>query len=271
MKFPVTETWTNSYTLSGLAAGSELAIKPSGAAVYVVIGGSQPTIQPHEGDDIQPFKYGFVPSGHDAVWIACAGLSTTAIITEPIKAILQEEYLTPDVVRGKRSMTVQSITEASVKLGKQRVISARFTVPAGQSVYIGFTTTTLPFVITGRFISQSGSTEIRYSAQEDRGYTGGTVIEITNPNGITQEQIGITAKLGVTQDAGPGGDSYLKPYSIFGSGPASSRLGSDVSGLEYPRKAGTDHVFTMHNPGQGSAEVFWWITGYEGVPNLPYS
>ena len=54
MKFPVTETWQNAYTLSCLAPGSELAVKPSVAAVYVVIGGSQPTIQPHEGDDIQP-------------------------------------------------------------------------------------------------------------------------------------------------------------------------------------------------------------------------
>ena len=44
MKYPVTETWTNAYTLSGIAPGSELAIKPSGAAVYIVIGGSQPTI-----------------------------------------------------------------------------------------------------------------------------------------------------------------------------------------------------------------------------------
>ena len=40
MKYPVTETWANAYTLSGLAPGSELAIKPSGAAVYIVIGDS---------------------------------------------------------------------------------------------------------------------------------------------------------------------------------------------------------------------------------------
>lgn len=270
MKFPVTETWTNAYTLSGLAPGSELAIKPSGAAVYIVIGGSQPTIQPQDGDDIQPFKYGFVPSGHDAVWIACAGQSTTAIITEPLKAVLQDEYLTPDIVRGNRSLTMQTITEASVKLGKQRVISARFTVPAGQSVYIGFTTTDLPFVITGRSISQNGSTEIRYSAEEGRTYTGGTVIEPRNPNRITQEPIGISAKHTVTPNA-TAGTIYLDPYSIFGSGPASSRIGGDVSGLEYPLKPATAHVFTVSNTGSGSADVFWWITGYEGAPNLPYS
>ena len=270
MKFPVTETWTNSYTLSGITPGSELAIKPSGAAVYVVIGGSQPTIQPHDGDDIQPFKYGFVPSGNNAVWIACSGKSTTAIITDPLKAILQEEYLTPDVVRGKRSLTTQTITEASVKLGKQRVLSARFTVPAGQSVYIGLTTTTLPFVIAGRNISQSGSTEIRYSAEEGRTYTGGTVILPRNPNRITQEPIGISAKHTVTPNA-TAGTTYLDPYSIFGAGPAPSRIGGDVSGLEYPLKPATDHVFTVSNTGSGSADVFWWITGYEGVPNLPYS
>ena len=67
--------------------------------------------------------------------------------------------------------------------------------------------------------------------------------------------------------------SGLAPGSepIFGSGPASSRIGGDVIGLEYPLKEATDHVFTVSNPGLGSADVFWWITGYEGVPNLPYS
>ena len=36
MKFPVTEAWTNAYTLSGITPGSELAIKPATDHVFTI-------------------------------------------------------------------------------------------------------------------------------------------------------------------------------------------------------------------------------------------
>ena len=31
----------------------------------------------------------------------------------------------------------------------------------------------------------------------------------------------------------------------------------------------TDHVFTIGNPGTGNATVHWWLTFFEGEPDLP--
>lgn len=268
MKIEVTTQWQNIYTLSGFAAGTELAVKPDGQAVFVVVGGLLPTIPIMDGESIQPFEDGVIPSGNTNVWISTFATNTTADIRSPIDAVLTGPFPLGDLVKGKKAMTVQPTNEVGVKLGNSRVLSARLTVGAGNQVYIGFTTGSLPFIIKGREVTQQGSTEVRYSAEEDRSYTGGTVINIRNPNRVTQQPIGISAKHTITP-SGTAGTIYLDPASIFGAGGSSaSRIGTDVDGLEYVLKPNTSHVFTINNAGNGSADIFWWMTGIEGVPDL---
>ena len=176
-----------------------------------------------------------------------------------------------NVINGARAFTFQNYTEVNVKTGAQRVASAILTVNAGAQNYIGFRTGALPVIIKSRLINQVGSTRIDYSAQADRGFSGGTVIPICNPNNITQQPILMQAWHTVTPAAATGATvTYLQPFPILSAGVnVASRIGSDTLGLEYILAPNTDHVFTIANPGTGDAVVHWWMTHFEGDPDLP--
>lgn len=174
------------------------------------------------------------------------------------------------VINGARAFTFQNYTEVNVKTGAQRVASV-LTVNAGAQNYIGFRTGALPVIIKSRLINQTGSTRIDYSAQADRGFTGGTVIPICNPNNITQQPILMQAWHTVTPAAATEATvTYLQPFPILSAGVnVASRIGSDTLGLEYVLAPNTDHVFTIDNVGTGNATVHWWLTYFEGEPDLP--
>ena len=174
-------------------------------------------------------------------------------------------------INGERAVTFQNYIEVNVKTGAQRVASAILTVNAGAQNYIGFRTGALPVVIKSRLINQTGSTRIDYSAQANRGFTGGTVIPICNPNNITQQPILMQAWHTVTPAAATGATvTYLQPFPILSAGVnVASRIGADTLGLEYILAPNTDHVFTIANPGNGDAVVHWWLTYFEGEPDLP--
>jgi hypothetical protein len=155
MKYPVTETWQNAYTLSGLAPGSELAIKPSGAAVYVVIGGSQPTIQPQDGDDIQPFNDGFVPAGASVVWIAAVN-TTEAEIRNPESAVLGSVHIPSSVFQGDSAITIQDIIHAAKKLGKVWEASRKITLGPLASGYSIIKTGAKPCILMERVLGCTG-------------------------------------------------------------------------------------------------------------------
>ena len=174
-------------------------------------------------------------------------------------------------IEGLRAVTFQNYTEVNIKTGAQRVASAILTVNAGSQNYIGFRTGALPVVIKSRLINQAGSTRIDYSAQANRGFTGGTVIPISNPNNVTQQPILMQAWHTVTPAAATGATvTYLQPFPILSAGVnEASRIGADTLGLEYILAPNTDHVFTIANPGTGNATVHWWLTFFEGEPDLP--
>ena len=176
-----------------------------------------------------------------------------------------------NVINGARAFTFQNYTEVNIKTGAQRVASAILTVNAGAQNYIGFRTGALPVIIKSRLINQAGSTRIDYSAQANRGFTGGTVIPICNPNNITQQPILMQAWHTVTPAAATGATvAYLQPFPILSAGVnAASRIGADTLGLEYVLAPNTDHVFTIDNVGTGNATVHWWLTYFEGEPDLP--
>ena len=173
-----------------------------------------------------------------------------------------------NVINGARAFTFQNYTEVNVKTGAQRVASAILTVNAGAQNYIGFRTGALPVVIKSRLINQVGSTRIDYSAQANRGFTGGTVIPISNPNNITQQPILMQAWHTVTPAAATGATvMYLQPFPILSAGVnAASRIGADTSGLEYVLAPNTDHVFTIDNVGTGNATVHWCRHSSKGIP-----
>ena len=175
------------------------------------------------------------------------------------------------VINGARAFTFRNYTEVNVMTGAQRVASAIMTVNATTQNYIGFRTGALPVVIKSRLINQAGSTRIDYSAQSNRGFTGGTVIPISNPNNITQQPILMQAWHTVTPGAATDETvQYLQPFPILSAGVnEASRIGADTLGLEYVLAPNTDHVFTIANVGTGNATVHWWLTFFEGEPDLP--
>lgn len=175
------------------------------------------------------------------------------------------------IINGVRAFTFQNYTEVNVKTGAQRVASVILTVNATTQNYIGFRTGALPVVIKSRLINQAGSTRIDYSAQTKRGFTGGTVIPVCNPNNITQQPILMQAWHTVTPAAATGATvAYLQPFPILSAGVnVASRIGSDTLGLEYVLAPNTDHVFTIANTGTGDAIVHWWLTFFEGESDLP--
>ena len=180
-------------------------------------------------------------------------------------------WLYSAVFTGLRAVCTQNYIEANIKNGRQRVVSRIVSVPAGTQVHIGVSTGDEPMIIKSRIISQSGSTQINYSAQSDLAYTGGAAIPIRNPNNRFKVPIGVSMFVGVTPGAVVPGvtEQYLDPFPVFGGTAAASRIGTDTLGLDYVLKENTNHVFTIDNVGSGTATVHWWQTFYEGVPDLP--
>lgn len=182
--------------------------------------------------------------------------------------VLTTDSMLARVINGKRALTTMNYTEVDVKTGRQRVAQLKTTITSGATVSIGFVTGAEPVIIKSRIINQIGSTEIDYSAYENRTFTGGTTVNVVNPNRVTQVASNVTIKSAVTPDAG--GTLYLEPFPIFAAGNnAASRIGGDVAGMEYHLKANTSHVFQISNPGTGAATVHWWITFFEGSSDLP--
>lgn len=158
MKVDITTQWQNIYTLTGYAAGSELTTKPDGQAVYIVIGGSQPTIIPTNGDAIQPFTDGFIPSGNASVWISTWPNTVTATVRQAKDAVLTDEHIPSGVFSGKSALTTQDIVNSAKKLGMVWEASRKITLAAlpvkGLSI---IKTGALPCILMERVLGCNGA------------------------------------------------------------------------------------------------------------------
>ena len=183
-------------------------------------------------------------------------------------------WLWEGIFTGLHAVCFQSYTEANVKNGRQRVASAEFSITQGASQYIGFRTGAEPVIIKSRLIQLVGGTKVEYSAKASISFTENpdNVVSICNPNTRYKVPIGVTAFHTVTPgaDVPDVTDKYLNEFPVYAAGNnAASRLGSDAQGLDYVLKENTSYVFTIKNSGTGTASVHWWLTFYEGFPDLP--
>lgn len=183
-------------------------------------------------------------------------------------------WLWDGIFTGLRAICFQSYTEANVKNGRQRVASGEFIIAQGATQYIGFRTGAEPVIIKSRLLQLVGGTKVEYSAKADVSFTENPLntITICNPNTRYKVPIDVTAFHTVTPGADVPGitDKYLNEFPVYASGTnAASRLGSDTLGLDYVLKENTSFVFSIKNSGTGAATVYWWITFYEGFPDLP--
>lgn len=174
-------------------------------------------------------------------------------------------------VAGQRALTVQDYTSVNVKTGYQRIISKLFAgVAVGATVNIGFRTGANKIIIKSRLIQLSGGDQIDYRATTGATWTGGTNdVPVVNPNLVDPVASLCTVRSNVTVTVP--GTLYLQPYYIFGGGANtgnSSSVGGDVAGLEYVLPANTDFIWTITNSGTSVAKVFWWLTFFEGEPDL---
>lgn len=180
------------------------------------------------------------------------------------------------IFTGYHAVCSRTLTEANVLNGRQRVASGEFTIAQGATQYIGFRTGAEPVIIKSRLLQLAGGTKVAYSAKAGVSFTENhaNTITICNPNTRYKVPVGATAFHTVTPGADVPGvtDKYLNDYPVYASGiTAASRLGSDAQGLEYVLKENTSHVFAIKNTGTGAATVHWWLTFYEGAPDLPVS
>ena len=180
------------------------------------------------------------------------------------------------IFTGYHAVCSRNLTEANVLNGRQRVASGEFTIAQGATQYIGFRTGAEPVIIKSRLLQLVGGTKVEYSAKAGVSFTENpeNTITICNPNTRYKVPIGATAFSTVTPGADVPGvtDKYLNEFPVYAPGTnAASRLGSDAQGLEYVLKENTSHVFAIKNAGTGAATVHWWLTFYEGVPDLPVS
>lgn len=185
-------------------------------------------------------------------------------------------WLWEGIFTGLHAVCFRTLTEANVLNGRQRVASAEFSITQGASQYIGFRTGAEPVIIKSRLLQLAGSTKVEYSAKASISFTENptNVVSICNPNTRYKVPTGVTAFHTVTPGADVPGvtDKYLNEFPVYAAGSnAASRLGSDAQGLDYVLKENTSYVFTIKNSGTGTATVHWWITFYEGFPDLPVS
>ena len=172
---------------------------------------------------------------------------------------------------GLRALNVQTYIETNVKLGAQFYVQRLLPlIAAGASYKIRFTTGALPVLIKGRDLYASAQ-NLAYSIfKNPTGVSGGSALPAQNYNDINPVASTVTITEGVT--ATGNGTAWGDAVPLYNAGSAAQRVGSGLApGGDRVLKPSTSYLVVVTN-NDTSALTFapaWFLTWYEGAPDLP--
>lgn len=170
---------------------------------------------------------------------------------------------------GNRALITQSYVEANTKLGTQFYLRTPATIANGATWYMGFQTGALPVLIKARdcyALAESLSITLFKGST----YTGGTPIVVQNYNDVAPVATTVTAAAGVTPSSN--GTQWGGSEHIYGANSVAQRTGSGLppggDRVLAPNKA---YMVALQNNGSGSVSADYFLTWFEGQPDLPRS
>ena len=169
---------------------------------------------------------------------------------------------------GHRALNVQSYIESNTKNGTQFYM--QFTLPAfsGAGTYnIVMTTGALPVLIKDRSMYSDGASISSQLFKAPTGVTGGTPITVQNYNDINPATTTVALLGGATVTTA--GTSWGDPLHIYGAGGTGQRVGWNLlTHGDRVLQPNSSYLFRVVNA-TGAANVDYFISWYEGQPDLP--
>ena len=180
----------------------------------------------------------------------------------------------PDLYRGFRAITTQPYTEANVKNGVQYSLRAAWplldTIATGASRLIWFKTGAKPVLVKLRdlqYLAEELSIQLYTGPTE---VTGGTVLGISNYNGVAPVATTVQAKKNVTVTARGTEFGGSDPEYLFGAAGNPQRAPASIpQGRERVLPANTEFIVAITNTGTSAARVQYYLDWYEGATDLP--
>lgn len=239
---------------------------PFGGTSYVTIGGASalPLTGLANGNRLAAGDFGhFV-----ALRFTLSGVvGGSGVIVGSAGPVVQTTW--PDgVLVGLRALNVQSYTESNTKLGTQFYFQIQIpTVTAGGAVSIGFTTGALPVLVKDRQMTAFGSL-VTLQLFKAPTFTGGTAIAVQNYNDINPVATTVTIAKGVT--VSNSGTPWGDPVRVFGSSSTAQRTSSGLApGGDRVLKPNSKYLITISNPDNADAQVDYYLSWFEGQPDMP--
>lgn len=171
---------------------------------------------------------------------------------------------------GERALTVQDYLPANIKKGLQFYMQHALPQLAAAGVYkILFTTGAKKVLIKSREMYGVGQLlSLQLFKLPTVTPATGTPITVQNFNDVNPVASTVTIRGGVTAPAN--GTSWGDPQRLFGANSAGQRTGSGLGpGGERVLKANSTYLIVISNPDTGVADVDYFLSWYEGAPDLP--
>ncbi|MNJ16349.1 hypothetical protein D3C77_106100 [compost metagenome] len=247
-----------------------------------------------DGDEIDPSKDAILLATRDAAGTiddACApiaagtwsvngpvvrfrvdlvGTGATTAEVDIWRTGVPDTGLLPQLFVGDRAMTVQSYIEANTKRGVQFYIQHGLPqLVASTGVYkLKFTTGAKPVLIKSREMYGNGERFQLQIFKQPPSTTGGTPVTVQNFNDVNPVATTVSVLGGVT--AADNGTSWGDPQRIFSQSAAGQRAGSGLApGGDRVLKVNSTYLVVFSNTGSGTADIDYFLSWYEGAPDLP--
>lgn len=195
--------------------------------------------------------------------VSTPGAAISVVASSSLSAGPPEAYL------GTRALITQSYVETNTKLGTQFYLRTSATIAAGATWYLGFKTGAVPVLIKARDCYALAESLV-ITLFKGSTYTGGTPIVVQNYNDIAPATTTVVAADGVTPSVN--GTQWGGSEHIYGSNSVAQRTGSGLppggDRVLAPNKA---YMVALQNNGSGSVSADYFLTWFEGQPDLPRS
>lgn len=198
-------------------------------------------------------------------------ITNVATASGPIEVLVTANNVAaPDgAYAGQRALTTQSYTEANTKLGSQFYVRVSTTIASGATWSLGFRVGATPVLVKSRecyALAESLSLTLFKNAS----FSGGTITPAENYNDIAPAASTVTLVAGPTvSNAGTqwGGSEHL-----YEANSTAQRIGASLPpGGERVLAPGVNYLVQLQNNGNGNAQVDYFLSWYEGTPDLPRS
>lgn len=175
----------------------------------------------------------------------------------------------PDgVANGLRALNVQSYTESNTKLGTQFYFQSQVpSIAAAGTFAYGFTTGALPVLVKDRQLMAYGA-QVTLQLFKQPTFSGGTPVAVQNYNDINPVASTVIVAKGVTVSSQ--GTAWDDAARIFGAPSTAQRSSSGFSpGGDRVLRPNSTYLILITNPDNAAAQVDYYLTWFEGVPDLP--